>query len=78
MYFIFDEFDALCSGEGTIIQQLLSELDGIEELVGVSVLAATNRIERIDPACLRPGRFDSILELRLPNEEERKHNLQYI
>ncbi len=78
----FDELDALAprrgGGEGDgqvgnrVIAQLLTEMDGIEGREGVIVLAATNRQELIDPALLRPGRFDLIVELAYPNEEERQ------
>ena len=77
----FDELDSLLPRRGMaggdarvterVISQFLSELDGIEELKGVVVLAATNRIDILDPAVLRPGRFDMILELSIPDEEER-------
>jgi transitional endoplasmic reticulum ATPase len=73
----FDEIDALAparSGGGTdsgvaarVLSQLLTELDGIEELKGVFVLAATNRPDLLDPALLRPGRFDLRLDLPLPD-----------
>ena len=72
-----DEIDSLTpkrsedgSGSGVIervIGQFLTEMDGIEELKGVTVLAATNRIDLIDPALLRSGRFDLIFELPLPD-----------
>src|SRR5579863_4889296 len=78
----FDELDALAprraGGEvdgqvgNRVIAQLLTEMDGIEGREGVIVLAATNRPELIDPALLRPGRFDLIVELAYPNEEERR------
>ncbi|MFL5653701.1 MAG: CDC48 family AAA ATPase [Ktedonobacteraceae bacterium] len=77
----FDELDALAprraGGEldgqvgNRVIAQLLTEMDGIEGREGVIVLAATNRAELIDPALLRPGRFDLVVELDYPNEEER-------
>jgi transitional endoplasmic reticulum ATPase len=76
----FDELDALAPRRGNlndgnvgdrVIAQLLTEMDGIEGREGVIVLAATNRPELIDPALLRPGRFDMAVELRFPNEEER-------
>jgi transitional endoplasmic reticulum ATPase len=77
----FDELDALAprrSGAETdgqvgnrVIAQLLTEMDGIEGREGVIVLAATNRPELIDPALLRPGRFDMVVELDYPNETER-------
>ena len=55
-----------------VVNQLLTELDGIEDLEKVRIIAATNRKDLIDPALLRPGRIDSIVELGIPNEEERK------
>ena len=55
-----------------VISQFLTEMDGIEELKGVVVLAATNRIDLIDSALLRSGRFDLMFELPLPNEKVRK------
>ena len=77
----FDEFDSLAprrgsaSGDGNIsdriVTQILAEMDGIEELAGVLVLAATNRLDIIDAALLRPGRFDRVVELGLPNEADR-------
>jgi transitional endoplasmic reticulum ATPase len=54
-----------------VISQLLTEMDGIEELRGVVVLAATNRIDMIDPALLRPGRFDLLLKMPVPDESAR-------
>src|SRR5579884_1285598 len=78
----FDEIDALAprrsGGEidgqvgNRVIAQLLTEMDGIEGREGVIVLAATNRPELIDPALLRPGRFDLIVELHYPDEIERR------
>ncbi len=77
----FDELDALAprrgqsvdaGGSDRVIAQLLTEMDGIEGREGVILLAATNRPELIDPALLRPGRFDLIVELQLPSEEERR------
>ncbi len=55
-----------------VISQFLTEMDGIEELKGVVVLAATNRIDLIDPALLRSGRFDLMFELPLPDLNIRK------
>lgn len=77
----FDEFDSLVPQRGLngdakvterVISQFLTELDGLEELKGVIVLAATNRKELIDPAILRTGRFDLILEFPLPDEKTRE------
>jgi len=76
----FDEIDSIAPirGHGSdsgvterVISQMLTEMDGMEELKGVVVLAATNRIDIVDPALLRPGRFDIILELPLPEEQAR-------
>ena len=77
----FDEIDSLAPHRGgggsdshvseRVVSQLLTEMDGIEELKGILVLAATNRIDMLDPALLRPGRFDRLLELRLPEEKDR-------
>lgn len=76
----FDEVDALAPVRGgagdshvteRVISQLLTELDGIEEARGVVVLAATNRLDIIDPALLRPGRFDSLIAIPLPDEAAR-------
>jgi len=76
----FDEIDAIAPTRGAsadshvterVISQLLTELDGIEELKGVLVLAASNRPDIIDPALLRAGRFDLQLELPIPDEETR-------
>ena len=51
-----------------VLSQMLTELDGIEELKGVLVLAATNRRDLIDPALLRPGRFDLQIEFPSPDQ----------
>jgi transitional endoplasmic reticulum ATPase len=78
----FDEIDAMMPVRGSggndsgvtdrILSQFLVEMDGIEELKGVLILAATNRRDRLDPAILRPGRFDEIVDLPLPTESERE------
>lgn len=75
----FDEIESLAPSRGQgdnqvtdrVVSQFLTELDGIEELKGVLVLAATNRIDRVDVALLRPGRFDFLVELPLPDREAR-------
>jgi transitional endoplasmic reticulum ATPase len=76
----FDEIDALAPTRGMggdsmvterVVSQLLTELDGIQALTGVVVLAATNRIDMVDPALVRPGRFDKIISIPLPNKEAR-------
>jgi transitional endoplasmic reticulum ATPase len=72
----FDEIDTLVPERGgnfasevseRIVGQLLAELDGLEEMQGVMVLGATNRAELLDPALLRPGRFDLTIALPLPD-----------
>ncbi len=78
----FDELDALVPERGAggadshvterVIGQFLAEMDGVEELTGVLVLGATNRVDILDPALLRPGRFDVHLELPAPNRNDRK------
>ena len=76
----FDEIDSLVPVRGgagdsgvtqRVVSQFLTELDGIEELKGVVVLGATNRQDILDPAILRPGRFDLLLELPLPDKTSR-------
>jgi ribosome biogenesis ATPase len=79
----FDEIDALVpkrqGGENAVtervVNQLLIELDGLEQRSGISVIAATNRPDIIDPAMLRPGRLDKLLYVPLPSPEERVHIL---
>jgi len=76
----FDEIDALASRRGNssdsgvnerVVSQLLTEMNGIENLEGVVVIAATNRPDMVDPALLRPGRFDRHIEIPLPTKKER-------
>ncbi|MCE7743110.1 MAG: CDC48 family AAA ATPase [Candidatus Heimdallarchaeota archaeon] len=55
-----------------VISQLLTELDGLEELRNVVVIAASNRPDMVDPALLRPGRFDRLVKVTSPNQEGRK------
>ena len=74
-----DEIDSIAPRRGgdanavtdRAIAQLLAEMDGVEELKGVIVLAATNRMDIVDQALLRAGRFDFLLELPLPEAEAR-------
>jgi transitional endoplasmic reticulum ATPase len=78
----FDEIDSIVPKRGSsstdahvterVISQFLAEMDGIEELKGVVVLAATNRLDLVDPAMLRSGRFDLIFELPVPDEKTRE------
>lgn len=76
----FDEVDALAPIRGVssdsmvterVVSQLLTELDGIQPLTGVVVLAATNRIDMVDPALLRAGRFDKLIYVPLPDRAAR-------
>eukprot|EP01087_Luapelamoeba_hula_P013583 TRINITY_DN3879_c0_g1_i2.p1 TRINITY_DN3879_c0_g1~~TRINITY_DN3879_c0_g1_i2.p1 ORF type:complete len:1163 (+),score=263.08 TRINITY_DN3879_c0_g1_i2:75-3563(+) len=76
----FDEIDALCpkrESDGTnnatqrVVNQLLTELDGVEGRKDVYIIAATNRPDIIDPAMLRPGRLDKLLYVPLPDPDER-------
>jgi len=76
----FDELDALApvrdSGDSThvsqrVVSQFLTEMDGMEDLRGVVVLGASNRPDIIDPALLRAGRFDVVLELPVPDRASR-------
>jgi transitional endoplasmic reticulum ATPase len=82
----FDELDAIAPRRGgsegdshvteRVISQMLTEMDGLEDLKGVVVIGATNRPDIIDEALLRPGRFDRILEVPRPSSEGRKQILQ--
>jgi len=81
----FDEIDSIAPLRGAggenavterVVSQLLTELDGMENMHGVIVLAATNRADMIDPALLRPGRFDKIVQIPLPDKESRKSILK--
>jgi transitional endoplasmic reticulum ATPase len=78
-----DELDSLAPSRSSgssdshvterIVSQLLTEIDGLEELHNVLVIGATNRVDLIDSALLRPGRFDRILEIPLPDLKGREH-----
>ncbi|XP_062197485.1 calmodulin-interacting protein 111 [Phragmites australis] len=78
----FDEIDGLAvtrghENDGTsvadrVLSQLLVEMDGLDQRIGVTVIAATNRPDKIDHALLRPGRFDRLLDVQPPNEADRK------
>ncbi|MHC1609139.1 MAG: CDC48 family AAA ATPase [Candidatus Methanofastidiosia archaeon] len=77
----FDEIDAIAGTRGgdssgskvteRVVNQLLSEMDGIEKLDKVVVIAATNRPDILDEALLRPGRFDSIIKIPIPDKNSR-------
>jgi transitional endoplasmic reticulum ATPase len=85
----FDELDSVAprraGGEGVggdshvaerIVSQLLTEMDGLEDLKGVVVIGATNRPDIVDEALLRPGRFDRLLEIPLPDNNAKKEILK--
>ncbi|CAF0896237.1 unnamed protein product [Rotaria sordida] len=78
----FDEIDAIANSRSNssnsqsnvsdrVIATLLIEMDGIEKLKGVTIIAATNRPDCIDPALMRPGRFDRLVYVPLPDEQTR-------
>ena len=81
----FDEIDALVPRRGSqgdssrtserIVNQMLTEMDGLESLNDVIVLAATNRPELVDPALLRQGRFDRVIYTTVPDEKSRLFRL---
>ena len=76
----FDEIDAITAARGQnvtdagdrIVNQLLTEMDGFQSERRVCVFAATNRKDILDPALLRPGRFDYVFEVPLPGQAERQ------
>jgi transitional endoplasmic reticulum ATPase len=81
----FDEIDSLAGKRGMdsgskvterVLNQLLAEMDGLEDLKDILVVGATNRPDMLDPALLRPGRFDRILLVNAPEEEGREKILQ--
>jgi transitional endoplasmic reticulum ATPase len=82
----FDELDSITPVRGTglgssqvterVISQILTELDGLEELKDVVVIGATNRLDIVDPALLRPGRFDKLLSVPVPDLDAREEILR--
>ncbi len=82
----FDEIDSIASERGQgygdsgvgerVVSQLLTELDGLEELEDVVVIATTNRPDLIDPALIRPGRLDRHVHVPVPDEEGRRKILE--
>jgi transitional endoplasmic reticulum ATPase len=78
-----DEVDALVPRRGSggsdshvtenVVSQILTEIDGLEELHNVLIIGATNRLDIVDEALLRPGRFDRIIEVPNPDEKGRQH-----
>lgn len=83
---IFDEFDAIVKQRGStgdntgvgdnVVNQLLSKIDGVESLNNVLLIGMTNRKDRIDEAVLRPGRFEVLIEIGLPDEGGREEILR--
>ena len=77
----FDEIDSIASNRGAeagdsgvtkrVVNQLLTEMDGLEELDDVAIIAATNRPDILDPGLVRPGRFDRHIKVDTPDEESR-------
>jgi transitional endoplasmic reticulum ATPase len=81
----FDEIDSLAGRRGydngakvteRVLNQLLAEVDGLEDLKDVTIIGATNRPDMLDPALLRPGRFDRIILVDVPDSESRKKILE--
>ncbi len=77
----FDEVDALASRRGyeigakvteRVLNQLLAEMDGLEGLKDITIIGATNRPDMLDPALLRPGRFDRVILVDVPDAESRR------
>jgi transitional endoplasmic reticulum ATPase len=81
----FDEIDSLAPARGgglgepavteRVVNTILAEMDGLEELRGIVVIAATNRPNLLDPALLRPGRFDELVYVPVPDMAGRRHIL---
>ncbi len=77
---LFDEIDAIAPKRGTevgsrvseqVVSQLLTEMSGIEDMEGVVIIASSNRPDILDPALLRPGRFDRLIYVPAPEEKTR-------
>jgi ATP-dependent 26S proteasome regulatory subunit len=78
---IFDEMDSICKKRGndtdgrhhdSVVNQILSFMDGYEKDKNILIIGTTNRLDRIDDAMLRPGRFEVIIEVPLPSSSQRK------
>ncbi len=82
---IFDEIDAICKARGsvagnsgvndTVVNQLLSKIDGVDQLNNILIIGMTNRRDMIDDALLRPGRLEVSIEIGLPKEQGRNQIL---
>ncbi|KAH7820080.1 N-ethylmaleimide sensitive fusion protein [Monocercomonoides exilis] len=82
---IFDELDAICKARGStsggtgvgdsVVNQLLAKMDGVNSLNNIIVVGMTNRMDMMDPALLRPGRFELHIEVSLPDEKGRQEIL---
>lgn len=83
---IFDELDAICKQRGarqdntgvgdSVVNQLLAKMDGVEQLNNILVIGMTNRLDMLDEALLRPGRFEVQLEISLPDQQGRHQILK--
>jgi transitional endoplasmic reticulum ATPase len=81
----FDEIDAMAGRRGQetgtkvterVLNQLLAEMDGLEDLKDITIVGATNRPDMLDPALLRPGRFDRVILVDVPDEKAREEILK--
>lgn len=85
-----DEIDATAGARSTesgggggtdvsrrVLATLLTEMDGVSACAGVTVVAATNRLDAVDDALKRPGRFDDVVHVPLPDDDDRRQILQY-